>query len=130
MLRRILKSKIHRCRVTGAELDYVGSITLDRDLADAAGLVDNEFVHVWNVSNGNRFETYVILDEAGSRTVCVNGAAARLVRVGDILIVAAEGLATDQDLAGGHRPRVVLIGEDNRILRVSRGERPGPIENA
>ncbi|MBK8416909.1 MAG: aspartate 1-decarboxylase [Bacteroidetes bacterium] len=84
---QILKSKIHRARVTQAELHYVGSITLDEDLMDASNLIENELVQVLNIENGERFETYVIKGERGTGTVCLNGPAARKVQVGDTIIV-------------------------------------------
>ena len=89
MVIEVLKSKIHRVRVTQAELNYVGSITIDEDLMDAANIVANEKVQVVNNNNGARFETYVIKGERGSGIVCLNGAAARLVQVGDIIIIPA-----------------------------------------
>ncbi|MDQ4141560.1 MAG: aspartate 1-decarboxylase, partial [Bacteroidota bacterium] len=83
----VLKSKIHRVKVTQAELHYVGSITIDEDLIDAANLVENEKVQIVNINNGERFETYVIKGERGTGTICLNGPAARKVQVGDIVII-------------------------------------------
>ncbi|MDO7744772.1 MAG: aspartate 1-decarboxylase, partial [Pedobacter sp.] len=91
MIIEILKSKIHRVRVTQAELNYVGSITIDEDLLDAANIIPNEKVQIVNNNNGARFETYAIKGERGTGTVCLNGATARLVQVGDILIIMSYG---------------------------------------
>jgi aspartate 1-decarboxylase len=106
----VIKSKIHRATVTDADLDYVGSITIDRDLIERAGLVPGEKVHVWNVTNGQRFETYVMPGERGSGIICVNGAAAHRVRVGDKVIIAAFVL-TDEPV----EPRMILVDEQNRF---------------
>ena len=91
MIIEILKSKIHRVRVTQAELNYVGSITIDEDLMDAANIIANEKVQIVNNNNGERFETYVIKGERGSGAICLNGAAARRVQIGDILIIISYG---------------------------------------
>jgi aspartate 1-decarboxylase len=108
----LLKSKIHRATVTDADVNYVGSITIDQDLVDRAGLVPGELVHVWNVDNGQRFETYVIPGEAGSGQIVVNGAAAHRVRAGDKLIIAAFCL-TDEPLT----PKAILVDEHNHYVR-------------
>ncbi|MFW6133673.1 MAG: aspartate 1-decarboxylase [Planctomycetota bacterium] len=113
MLRKVLKSKIHRATVTRAEVDYVGSITIDRDLMDAAGLVAGECVLVADMTDGARFETYVMEGDRGSGTICVNGAAARLVTVGDEVIVMAFGYMTDDE--AGAAARIALVDADNRI---------------
>ncbi len=110
----VLKSKLHRIRVTQAELNYVGSITLDEDLLDAANMVENEKVTVVNVNNGERFETYTIRGERGTGMVCLNGPAARRVAVGDIVIVFSYGLV-DFAEARAHRPTLVFPDEHNRI---------------
>jgi len=110
----VLKSKLHRIRVTQAELNYVGSITLDEDLLDAANMVENEKVTVVNVNNGERFETYTIRGERGTGMVCLNGPAARRVAVGDIVIVFSYGLIDFQE-ARAHRPTLVFPDEHNRL---------------
>ena len=114
MQRQMLKSKIHRATVTDANLDYVGSITIDRDLMDVADLAEFEQVHVVDINNGSRFVTYVIEGKPGSGVMCVNGAAARLVSPGDKIIVIAYCHVTQQE-AGHHRPRVVLMDDKNGI---------------
>lgn len=118
MLRTLLTSKIHRATVTHADLHYVGSLTLDPDLMDAAGLMPNEQVHVVDINNGSRLETYVIAGERGSGVVKINGAAARLVSTGDIVIVIAYGMLSEQE-AAEHEPRVVFVDERNRVVEVS-----------
>lgn len=111
---QVLKSKLHRITVTQAELNYVGSITLDENLMDAANLIENEMVHVLNVNNGERIETYVIKGERGSGIVCMNGPAARKFSVGDIVIVMSYA-TMDFDKAKAWRPAVVFPGADNKI---------------
>jgi aspartate 1-decarboxylase len=108
----VLKSKIHRATVTEANVDYVGSITIDRDLIDRSGLLVNELVHVWNVDNGERFETYVLEGPRGSGIICVNGAAAHRVEVGHRVIVTAFAL-TDEPV----EPTAILVDEQNRYVR-------------
>jgi aspartate 1-decarboxylase len=115
----ILKSKIHRVHVTQSELNYVGSITLDMDLVDAADLIPGEKVQIVNNNNGERFETYVIEGERGSGTVCLNGAAARKVQVGDVLIVISYGLM-DKSAAQSYRPIVVFPDADNKLTDPSK----------
>ena len=117
MMRTMLKSKIHRATVTGCDLHYVGSVTLDADLMRSADLLPGELVHVLDVDNGNRFETYVIEGEPGSGEVCLNGAAARLVHLGDRVIVVSYGVFDDSELES-HEPRVVHVDERNAIVRV------------
>ena len=117
MKRIMLKAKIHRATVTEANLNYEGSITVDQALLEAADLVPFEQVQVYNVSNGNRFETYCIPGAAGSGTVCVNGAAARLVSAGDIVIIANYGIMNAEEVKK-HRPRLVYVDEGNRIVRL------------
>jgi aspartate 1-decarboxylase len=113
---QVLKSKIHRARVTQAELHYVGSITLDEELMDASNLIENELVHVLNISNGERFETYVIKGERGSSTVCLNGPAARKVQVGDLVIVIS--FATmDFEEAKTFKPSLVFPDANNKIIK-------------
>jgi aspartate 1-decarboxylase len=117
MQRHMLKSKIHRATVTDCNLHYAGSITIDSELMEEADLLPHEQVHVLDIDNGSRFETYVIEGRYGSREMCVNGAAARLVQPGDRVIVVSYGTYSEQELAA-HEPRVVHVDEDNRILRV------------
>ena len=113
MLLKVLRSKIHLATVTEAELEYVGSIAIDRDLMDEVGLVDGECVLVADMANGNRFETYVIEEKRGSGVICVNGAAARKVSVGDRVIVMAFGYM-DQAEAAEHKPNVLIVDKQNR----------------
>ena len=109
----LLKGKIHRLRITEADVDYVGSITVDEDLLERAGILENELVHVWNVSNGERIETYALPASRGSGVVCINGAAAHRFEVGDIVIVSAFVL-TDEPV----EPKVVIVDEKtNKFLR-------------
>ena len=115
MYLHLLKSKIHRARVTQAELHYVGSITLDEDLMDAANLLENEKVQVVNINNGERLETYVIKGPRASGTVCLNGPAARKVAVGDIVIVIGYALLTPEE-AKSHVPTLVFPDADNRVI--------------
>ena len=110
----MLKSKIHRATVTDANLDYIGSITLDGNLMKSAGLYEYEKVHVLNVSNGNRLETYVIKGVPGSGEVCINGAAAHLVSRGDLVIVASY-CSLSRDEAREFKPMIVLVDEKNKI---------------
>ncbi len=116
MFRKMLKSKIHRLRVTDANLDYHGSITLDPELMEVADIRSYEFVDVWNVSNGARFETYVIQGERGKREVCVNGAAARLVSRGDLVIVASHRYLTENERETPS-PRIIFVDGANNPLR-------------
>lgn len=111
----VLKSKIHRVKVTQAELHYVGSITIDEDLLDAAGMVENEKVTVVNVNNGERLETYTIKGERGSGMICLNGPAARRVAVGDIIIVFSYALI-DFAEARAHQPTVIFPDQHNRLV--------------
>ena len=113
MLRTLLKSKIHRATVTDANLHYEGSVTIDRELMLAAGLVEFEQVQIYDVANGNRLTTYVMKGEAGSGTICINGAAAHLVHPGDLIIICAYGQFDEKALAG-FRPQVVHVDEANR----------------
>ncbi|HEY3297090.1 MAG TPA: aspartate 1-decarboxylase [Armatimonadota bacterium] len=111
-LLNICKSKIHRATVTEADVDYVGSIAIDQDLMELAGLRQGELVHVWNVDNGNRFETYTIPGERGSGVICVNGAAARLCKRGDKVIIVAFVL-TDEEIT----PKMILVDDDNKFVK-------------
>ena len=113
---QVLKSKIHRAKVTQAELHYVGSITLDEDLMEASNLIENELVQVLNISNGERFETYVIKGERGSGTVCLNGPAARKVQVGDLVIVVSYAVM-DFEEAKSFKPALVFPDHNNRLIK-------------
>lgn len=117
MLRMMLNSKIHRATVTEADLNYVGSITIDQDLLDAVGMLPNEKVHIVNNNNGARFETYIISGKRGSGVICVNGAAARLVQKGDIVIILSYAYIMN-DNARDHKPTVAIMGESNRISEI------------
>jgi aspartate 1-decarboxylase len=117
MNRTMLKSKIHRCRVTGSDLHYVGSITVDEDLLDAADIREYEQVHVVDVDNGARFETYTIAGRRGSGEIKVNGAAARLVHTGDTVIVISYASYSGDELES-YEPRVVHVNADNAIVTV------------
>jgi aspartate 1-decarboxylase len=113
----MLKSKIHRGRITGSDLNYVGSITVDADLLEAADIREHELVHVLDVDNGARFETYTIAGARGSAEIKVNGAAARLVHTGDTVIVVSYAEYDEQEL-DSYVPRVVHVNDDNRIVTV------------
>ena len=117
MNRTMLKSKIHRARVTGSDLHYVGSITIDRDLLEAADILEHELVHVLDIDNGARLETYTIAGRRGSGELTINGAAARLVNTGDTVIVVSYGSYSEAELER-HRPRVVHVDGRNAIVRV------------
>ena len=115
MHRSLLKSKIHRATVTEADLEYEGSLTLDKNLMEAADLLPYEEVNIFNITNGHRFSTYVIEGEGGSNTICVNGAAAHLAREGDCLIVASFSLY-DEEECKSHIPRLIYVNELNEII--------------
>ncbi len=117
MFRTLLGGKIHRATVTEADLNYVGSITVDQDLLDAAGICVNEKVYVVNNNNGARFETYTISGERGSGVVCLNGAAARLVQKGDVVIIMSYVMLSEPEVAA-HEPKVVLVDEHNQVRDV------------
>jgi len=119
MIRTMLKCKIHRATVTEAVLHYEGSITIDETLMEAAGLLEYEQVHIYNIDNGNRFSTYVIRGERDSGVVCVNGAAARKVSRGDLLIVANYAAYDEKELVN-FRPTLVYVDEKNQITSVKR----------
>ena len=116
MIIEVLKSKLHRARVTQAELNYVGSITIDEDLMDAANIIANEKVQIVNNNNGARFETYVIKGERGSGTVCLNGATARLAQVGDIVIIMSYAYM-EMDEARNYTPILVFPDSDNKLIK-------------
>ena len=122
MLRHFLLGKVHRATVTRADLDYVGSITIDTDLIEAAGFLENEKIDIYDVTNGARLQTYVIPGRRGSGEVGINGAAAHLVKAGDLVILAAYGWMTEQE-AAGHKPRVVHVDGGNRIVELASEER-------
>ena len=126
MLLNVLKGKIHRARVVQAELDYVGSITVDTELARAAGILEYEKVQVVDIDNGNRFETYVIAGEPGSGMICLNGAAARQAQVGDHVIIMCYCQMTPEE-AKDHKPKVVFVDEQNHISRVTSYEKHGQL---
>jgi aspartate 1-decarboxylase len=117
-MRTFLSGKIHRATVTGADLEYEGSITLDLDLMEAAGMMVYEKVQVLDVTNGARLETYVIPGERGSGEVCINGAAAHLVNKGDIVIILAYLTLTQEEI-NTHAPRLVQVNAENKIVNVS-----------
>jgi aspartate 1-decarboxylase len=117
MRRKMLKSKIHRATVTGSDLHYVGSITVDADLLEAADILEHELVHVLDVDNGARFETYTITGQRGSGEVKINGAAARLVHTGDTVIVVSYA-DYERDELESYEPVVVHVDKDNRIVTV------------
>jgi aspartate 1-decarboxylase len=114
MLRNLLKSKIHRAAVTHCELHYEGSCAIDEDLLDASDIRENEQVHIWNIDNGERLVTYAICAARGSGIVSLNGSAARRASVGDLIIIAAFGLVTDEQVEA-HRPRLVFVDSKNRL---------------
>lgn len=122
----MLKGKIHRAVVKQAELNYVGSITIDPKLMEAAGIREYEQVQIVDVENGNRFETYTIDGEPGSGMICLNGAAARQVQVGDHVIIMAY-CQMDAKEAADHKPKVVFVDEENHISRVSNYEKHGQL---
>ena len=130
-MRTMMAGKIHRATVTQADLDYVGSITIDPALMEAAGFLPYEQVHVLDVTNGNRLETYALLGERGSGEVCINGAAARLVHPGDLVIIVTYQQA-EETAARDWAPRQVHVDSRNRILRVEIGDgrAPSPREYA
>lgn len=122
----MLKGKIHRAVVKQAELNYVGSITIDPKLMEAAGILEYEQVQIVDVENGNRFETYTIDGEPGSGMICLNGAAARQVQVGDHVIIMAYCQMNAKE-AADHKPKVVFVDEENHISRVSNYEKHGQL---
>mgnify|MGYP002537917363 CR=1 FL=1 len=122
----MLKGKIHRATVIQAELDYVGSITVDEELLEAAGILEYEKVQIADVDNGNRFETYAIAGERGSGMICLNGAAARCVQVGDKIILMAY-CDLDTEEVKNHKPKVVFVNEENKISRITNYEKHGQL---
>lgn len=117
MMRIMMNSKIHRAVVTEADLNYIGSVTIDRDIMDAVGLLANEKVAIVNNNNGARLETYVIEGKRGSRVICLNGAAARLVQKGDVVIIMSYVYVSNEE-AQNHRPKVAIMNPDNTIQEI------------
>lgn len=128
MFLNMLKGKIHRATVVQAEIDYVGSITIDEELMEAAGILEYERVQVVDVNNGNRLETYVIAGERGSGMICLNGAAAKLVEVGDKVIIMCYAQMTAEEFKD-NPPKVVFVDDNNRINRITRYEKHGLLED-
>ncbi|MBE3554481.1 aspartate 1-decarboxylase [Thermicanus aegyptius] len=121
MFRTMMKSKIHRAKVTEANLNYVGSVTIAKDLMEAADILENEQVQIVNNNNGARFETYVIPGPPHSGIICLNGAAARLVQPGDTIIIISYALMEEKE-AREHQPILLFMNEDNSIAQIKRGE--------
>lgn len=128
MYLNVLKSKIHRATVKQAELNYVGSITIDEALMEASGILEYEKVQIVDVDNGSRFETYVIAGEKNSGMICLNGAAARMVQTGDKVIIMCYAQMTPEEYKD-NKPIVVFVDDDNHISRVSNYEKHGLLEN-
>lgn len=127
MRRTMFKSKLHRATVTQADLEYEGSVTLDENLMDAADILEHEAVHIWNVTQGTRLQTYALRGPRGSGVCCINGAAAHLCNPGDKVIIATFTELDDVE-ARTHVPTVVLLGEGNQILDARATEVPGPLK--
>lgn len=125
----MLKGKIHRATVVQAELNYVGSITVDQDLLDASGILEYEKVQIVDIDNGSRFETYTIAGEAGSGMICLNGAAARCVSVGDKIIIMSYAQMTPEEVKNDYHPNVVFVDEQNHIARVTTYEKHGLLKD-
>ncbi len=124
----MLKGKIHRATVRQAELDYVGSITVDPELLEAAGILEYEKVAIVDINNGSRFETYTIAGEPGSGMICLNGAAARCVSQGDKIIIMCYAEMTPKE-AEEHKPKVVFVDDNNKITRLTSYEKHGRLED-
>lgn len=124
----MLKGKIHRATVVQAELNYVGSITVDADLMDAVGILEYEKVQIVDINNGSRFETYTIAGERGSGMICLNGAAARCVSTGDKIILMAYANMTPEE-AAGHHPKVLFVDDNNHPQRLTTYEKHGRLED-
>lgn len=127
MLLKMLRAKIHKATVTEANLNYVGSITIDGELLEQAGILPGEMVHIVNNNNGQRLETYVIEGEKDSGVICLNGAAARLVQAGDIIIIMSYGLVS-RDEASNLVPNILVLDEDNKIKEILSQEVHGDIK--
>ncbi len=123
MLRTMMKAKIHRARVTEANLDYVGSVTIDSDILKRVGILPNEKVQIVNNNNGKRLETYVIPGEPGSGVICLNGAAARLVQKNDVVIIVSYAMVAEEELAD-FSPKIALMNEYNQIVELIEEEPP------
>lgn len=123
-----LKSKIHRAVITQAELDYIGSITIDENLMDSAGIYEYEHVHIVNINSGSRIETYVIAGERGSGVICLNGAAARSGQKGDCIIIMSYANMSPEELKD-NPPKVVFVDDKNKLVRVTRYEKHGKLED-
>lgn len=128
MLVNMLKGKIHRATVTQAELDYVGSITVDEELLEASGINEYELVQVVNINNGNRFETYTIAGEKGSGLICLNGAAARQAQTGDKIIIMAYAMMNEEEIKK-YPPSIVFVDEENKIVRTTQYEKHGLLKD-
>lgn len=124
----LLKAKIHRATVVQAELDYVGSITVDSELLEASGILEYEKVQIVDINNGSRFETYTIAGEKGSGMICLNGAAARCVSTGDKIIIMSYASMTPEE-AKSHKPTVIFVDDDNKISRVTNYEKHGLLKD-
>lgn len=124
-MRRMFKSKLHRAVITDADLEYEGSVTLDANFMEAADIIENEYVHIWNVTRGTRLQTYALMGDRGSKVCCVNGAAAHLMKKGDRVIIATFTDVADDQLEGWE-PTVVLVDENNNIVDPNLKEIPGP----
>ena len=129
MTMEMLKGKIHRATVVQAELNYVGSITVDQDLLDASGILEYEKVQIVDIDNGSRFETYTIAGERGSGMICLNGAAARCVSVGDKIILMSYAQMTPEEVKNDYHPNVVFVDEQNHIARVATYEKHGLLKD-
>ena len=125
MRRTLFKSKIHRATVTHADLEYEGSVSIDEDLMEAAGVLEYEAIHVWNITRGTRLQTYAIKGQRGSGIICINGAAAHLNKPGDMVILATFAEFEEAE-ARAHEPKVVLVDRQNRIVAKDVVEVPGP----
>ena len=126
MTRIMLKGKIHRATVVQAELDYVGSITVDEELMEAADICEYEQVQIVDVNNGSRFETYVIAGDRGSGMICLNGAAARMVQTGDKIIIMSYAMMSEEEIAA-NPPKVVFVDDQNQISRITNYEKHGQL---
>lgn len=124
MIMTMLKGKIHRATVLQAELDYVGSITIDEALMEASGICEYEQVQIVDINNGQRFETYVIAGERGSGMICLNGAAARMVQVGDKIIIMCYAGMMPEEMTG-YAPKVVFVDDENKVKRITHYEKHG-----
>ena len=124
MIMTMLKGKIHRATVLQAELDYVGSITIDEALMEASGICEYEQVQIVDINNGQRFENYVIAGERGSGMICLNGAAARMVQVGDKIIIMCYAGMMPEEMTG-YAPKVVFVDDENKVKRITHYEKHG-----